>query len=253
MTDYFNIPPGSIDVLMGTFSKSFGAAGGYISGPKSLIDALRLRSHSGPYAEAITPSVIAQVVVSMASIMGVTPAPRPTKSTLFPSLDSSIVAPKESAEELPGMAPASMLPMWMNLRPSLADGSEARMRMRRLAFNCRYLHVGLKKIGFIVYGHVSSPIVPLLIFSPGKLCLFVRMMRARPIPIAVVVVAHPATSFETGRARLCPSASHTKEDIDIVLRACDEVGGILDMKHGSCERWGIDEVCERAVELVHSV
>ncbi|KAG1835475.1 pyridoxal phosphate-dependent transferase [Suillus variegatus] len=253
VTDYFNIPPGSIDVLMGTFSKSFGAAGGYISGPKSLIDALRLRSHSGPYAEAITPSVIAQVVVSMASIMGVTPAPRPTKSTLFPSLDSSIVAPKESAEELPGMAPASMLPMWMNLRPSLADGSEARMRMRRLAFNCRYLHVGLKKIGFIVYGHVSSPIVPLLIFSPGKLCLFVRMMRARPIPIAVVVVAHPATSFETGRARLCPSASHTKEDIDIVLRACDEVGGILDMKHGSCERWGIDEVCERAVELVHSV
>ncbi|KAG1861137.1 pyridoxal phosphate-dependent transferase [Suillus subalutaceus] len=253
VTDYFNVPPGSIDVLMGTFSKGFGAAGGYIAGSKPLIDALRLRSHSGPYAEAITPSVITQVVVSMASIMGVAPAPQPTKSTLFPSLDSSIVAPKESAEELPGMAPASMLPTWMNLRPSLADGSEARVRMRRLAFNCRYLHMGLKKLGFIVYGHASSPIVPLLIFNPGKLPLFVRMMRARPIPIVVVVVTYPATSFETGRVRLCPSASHTKEDIDIVLRACDEVGGILDMKHGSCERWGIDEVCERAVELVHSV
>ncbi|KAG2134126.1 pyridoxal phosphate-dependent transferase [Suillus clintonianus] len=243
VTDYFNIPPGSIDVLMGTFSKGFGAAGGYISGPKPLIDALRLRSHSGPYAEAIAPAVITQVVVSMASIMGVAPA----------RLDSSIVAPKGSAEELQGMAPASMLPTWMTLRPSLADGSEARMRMRRLAFNCRYLHTGLKKLGFIVYGHASSPIVPLLIFNPGKLPVFVRMMRARPIPIAVVVVTYPATPFETGRVRLCPSASHTKEDIDIVLRACDEVGGILDMKHGSCKRWGIDEVCERAVELVHSV
>jgi serine palmitoyltransferase len=238
---------------MGTFSKGFGAAGGYISGPKSLIDALRLRSHSGPYAEAITPSVITQVVVSMASIMGVALAPQPTKSTLFPSLDGSIVAPKESAEELPGRAAASMLPTWMILRPSLADGSEARMRMRRLAFNCRYLHMGLKKLGFIVYGHASSPIIPLLIFNPGKLPTFVRMMRARPIPIAVVVIAYPATSFGTGRVRLCPSASHTKQDIDIVLRACDEVGGILDMRYGSCERWGIDEVCERAVELVHSV
>ncbi|KAG2159227.1 serine palmitoyltransferase 2 [Suillus bovinus] len=253
VTDYFNIPPGSIDVLMGTFSKGFGAAGGYISGPKSLIDALRLRSHSGPYAEAIAPSVIAQVVVSMASIMGVSPAQQPTKSTPFPSLGNSLVAPKESAEELLGMVPASMLPMWMNLPPSLADGSEARTRMRRLAFNCRYLHSGLTKLGFIVSGHPSSPIVPLLIFSPGKLPMFVRMMRARPIPIAVAVVAYPATSLFMGRARLCPSASHTKEDIDTVLRACDEVGSILDMKHGSCERWGIDEVCERAVELVHSV
>ncbi|KAG1807481.1 serine palmitoyltransferase 2 [Suillus subaureus] len=226
VTDYFNVPPDSIDVLMGTFSKGFGAAGGYIAGSKPLIDALRLRSHS---------------------------VPQPTKSTLSPSLDSSIIVPNESAEELSGMAPASMLPTWINLCPSLADGSEARVRMRRLAFNCRYLHAGLKKLGFIVYGHASSPIVPLLIFNPGKLPVFVRMMRARPIPIVVVVVTYPATSFETGRVRLCPSASHTKEDIDIVLRACDEVGGILDMKHGSCERWGIDEVCERAVELAHSV
>lgn len=252
VTDYFNIPPGSIDILMGTFSKGFGAAGGYISGPKSLINALRLRSHSGPHAEAIPPSVITQVVVSMASIMGVAPAPQSTKSTFSPSLDSAIVAPKESVTELAGMAPASMLPTWMILRPSLADGSEARMRMGRLAFNCRYLHMGLKKLGLIVYGHASSPIIPLLIFNPGKLPVFVRMMRARPIPIAVVVVTYPATSFWAGRVRLCPSASHTKEDIDTVLRACDEVGGILDMKYGSSERWGIDEVCERAVELVHS-
>lgn len=251
VTDYFNIHPGSIDVLMGTFTKSFGAAGGYIAGPKTLIDALRLRGHSCPYAETMAPPVLAQIIASIASIMGVAPAPQLSKSKSQNSLNlaSSL---KDRADELPRMAPASMLPAWINLHPSLADGSEARMRIRRLAFNCRYLHAGLKKLGFIIPGHPFSPIVPLLIFNPGKCLMFSRLMRARRIPIVVVVVGYPATPLEKGRARFCASASHTKEDIDMVLQACDEVGGILDLKHGSGERWGIDEVCRRAMELVHS-
>jgi serine palmitoyltransferase len=253
VTDFFNIPPRSIDVLMGTFTKSFGAAGGYIAGPKILIDTLRLRGHSGPYAEAMTPPVLTQVVSSMASIMGVTSSSQSTKSALTLSPASSIVTLRDSAEELPGMAPQSMLPTWMTLHPALADGSEARMRIRRLAFNSRYLHQGLKKLGFITYGHPFSPIVPLLIFNPGKMSMFSRMMRSRSTPIVVVVVAYPATPLVTSRVRFCVSAAHTKEDIDMVLRACDEVGGILDLKHGVGERWGIDEVCKRAVELVHSV
>jgi serine palmitoyltransferase len=189
----------------------------------------------------------------MASIMGVAPAPQQTKSALSLSPSSSVVTLKESAMELPGGAPASMLPTWMNLPPALADGSEARMRIHRLAFNSRYLHAGLKKLGFITYGHPFSPIVPLLIFNPGKMSMFSRMMRSRSTPIVVVVVAYPATPLVTSRVRFCVSASHTKEDIDMVLRACDEVGGILDLKHGLGERWEIDEVCKRAVELVNSV
>lgn len=253
VTDYFNIPPRSIDVLMGTFTKSFGAAGGYIAGSKVLIDALRLRGHSGPYAEAMTPPVLTQVVSSMASIMGVAPSSQLTKSALALSPAASMDTLKDGAEELPGMAPPSMLPTWMNLHPALADGSEARMRIRRLAFNSRYLHQGLKKLGFITYGHPFSPIVPLLIFNPGKMSMFSRMMRSRSTPIVVVVVAYPATPLVASRVRFCVSAAHTKEDIDMVLRACDEVGGILDLKHGLGERWGIEEVCKRAVELVHSV
>ncbi|KAG1865868.1 pyridoxal phosphate-dependent transferase [Suillus subalutaceus] len=252
VTDYFNIHPGSIDVLMGTFTKSFGAAGGYITGPKHLIDALRMRGHSCPYAEAMAPPVLAQIIASIASIMGVTPAPQLSKSQNSLSLAGSIITLKDRVDDLQGMVPASMLPAWINLHPSLADGSEARMRIRRLAFNCRYLHAGLKKLGFIISGHPFSPIVPLLIFNPGKCLMFSRLMCARRIPIAVVVVGYPATPLEKGRARFCVSASHTKEDIDMVLQACDEVGEILDLKHGSGERWGIDEVRKRAVELVHS-
>lgn len=252
MTDYFNIHPGLIDVLMGTFTKSFGASGGYIAGPKTLIDSLRLRGHSCPYAEAMAPPVLAQIIASIASIMGVAPTPKPSKSQNSLNLASSTITPTDGADEFQRLAPASMLPVWINLQPSVADGSEARMRIRRLAFNCRYLHAGLKKLGFIISGHPFSPIVPLLIFNPGKCMMFARLMRVRKAPIVVVVVGYPATPLEKGRARFCASASHTKEDIDMVLRACDEVGGILDLKHGLGERWGIDEVCKRAVELVHS-
>ena len=34
VTDYFGVDPADIDIMMGTFTKSFGAAGGYIAATK---------------------------------------------------------------------------------------------------------------------------------------------------------------------------------------------------------------------------
>lgn len=34
VTDYFNCNPRDVDLLMGTFTKSFGASGGYIAGSR---------------------------------------------------------------------------------------------------------------------------------------------------------------------------------------------------------------------------
>ena len=31
VTDYFGVDPSDVDIMMGTFTKSFGAAGGYLS------------------------------------------------------------------------------------------------------------------------------------------------------------------------------------------------------------------------------
>jgi serine palmitoyltransferase len=36
----------------------------------------------------------------------------------------------------------------------------------------------------------------------------------------------------TSRVRFCLSAAHTKHDIDLLLRACDEIGDVLDLKLG---------------------
>ncbi|KAF8452379.1 pyridoxal phosphate-dependent transferase [Boletus edulis BED1] len=251
--DYFDIPPQSVDVLMGTFTKSFGAAGGYIAGPKHLIDALRVRGHSGIYAEAMPPPVLTQIISSMASIMGVTP-PVSSKPALTLSPSSSISTLRCAEDDVhPGMAPASAIPSWISLPPALSDGSEARMRIRRLAFNSRYLHAGLKKLGFITYGHPFSPIVPLLIYNPGKMATFARMMRTRQTPIVVVVVAYPATPLVTSRVRFCVSAAHTKDDIDTILQACDELGDILDLKHGHSERWPLEQIMKQSVELVNNI
>lgn len=267
--DYFSIDPRRIDILMGTFTKSFGAAGGYISGSKHLIDRIRTANHANVYGECLAPPVLTQIVASMASIMG---------------------AGNDPEER-------SLLPAWFDLPQRLLDGSEGKERLRRLAFNARYLSSGLRKLGFIVYGHRDSPVIPLLIFHPAKMPMFSRMMldRSRSLPpserpfvvedgsstpedegktskgmddpavfspdstrpsrppIVVVVVAYPATPLISSRVRFCVSASHTKKDMDDVLRACDEVGTLLNMKYGTGGaggRWDVEEVVERCEELV---
>jgi len=173
---------------MGTFTKSFGAAGGYIAGSKLLIDRLRVRSHANCYCESMAPPVLTQIIASMSSIMGVSPP------LALPTEDSSD-GTLTSTRIVPGPAPASSLPTWLNLPPNLMNGTEGRERLRRIAFNARYLSSGLRKLGFIVYGHRDSPIIPLLIYQPAKMRAFSHLMMYRfgadKTPIAVVVVAYP--------------------------------------------------------------
>ncbi|KIY45207.1 serine palmitoyltransferase 2 [Fistulina hepatica ATCC 64428] len=265
VTDFFTINPRQVDVLMGTFTKSFGAAGGYIAGQKTIVERLRLRGHAGTYAEAMTPPVLTQVMVSMAGIMGMEGVQAleelPASASVVPATDLAVDVHNSPHY---GRMPSGSLPGWLQLPPELASGAEGAARLQRLSFNSRYLSLGLKKLGFITFGHASSPITPLIVYNPGKMVQFHRMMldyreripdpKCRRVPILTVVVSYPATPLVTCRVRFCVSASHTKEDIDLVLRACDEIGDYLDLKHGipCTHRWTIDQVVDRAVELVHS-
>uniref|UniRef100_A0A8K9UG87 serine C-palmitoyltransferase n=1 Tax=Oncorhynchus mykiss TaxID=8022 RepID=A0A8K9UG87_ONCMY len=70
VVDYFALDPKDVDIMMGTFTKSFGAAGGYIGGKKELIDYLRSHSHSAIYATSMSPPVSQQIITSMKIIMG---------------------------------------------------------------------------------------------------------------------------------------------------------------------------------------
>ncbi|XP_011311555.1 serine palmitoyltransferase 2 [Fopius arisanus] len=68
--DYYGIDPKEVDILMGTFTKSFGSAGGYIAGSRALINHLRVHSHAHSYAVSMSPPIAQQIITSMTIIMG---------------------------------------------------------------------------------------------------------------------------------------------------------------------------------------
>lgn len=181
--DFFGVDPKDVDILMGTFTKSFGANGGYVAGDKAIVDKLRVTNAGVILGESPAPGVVTQMIAALRLITG----------------------------EL-----------------NTGEGEE---RLQRLAFNSRYLRLGLKRLGFIVSGHDDSPIIPVMLYNPAKMPAFSHEMLKRKI--SVVIVGYPATPLVSSRARFCVSASHNKEDLDRLLRACDEVGDLLQLKFSS--------------------
>ncbi|MCJ1418637.1 serine palmitoyltransferase, long chain base subunit [Xylographa parallela] len=192
--DYFGVNPAEVDILMGTFTKSFGANGGYVAADKAIIDKLRVSNAGSIYSESPAPLTVAQILSALRIIAG---------------------------ENVPG------------------QGEE---RLQRLIFNSRYLRLGLKRLGFIVYGHDDSPIIPLLLYNPAKMPAFSHEMLRRKI--SVVVVGYPATPLISSRARFCVSAAHTKDDLDRLLAACDEIGNVLQLKFSSGAAGGAEPLPE---------
>ncbi len=70
VVDYWGCNPHDVDVLMGTFSKSFGSAGGYIAGNKDLINYIRVNSHASCYGTPMSAPIIQQIISSLECIMG---------------------------------------------------------------------------------------------------------------------------------------------------------------------------------------
>ncbi|KAI1108370.1 serine palmitoyltransferase [Nemania sp. NC0429] len=126
--------------------------------------------------------------------------------------------------------PAVLMQIYASLKIITGDlvPGEGEERLQRIAFNSRYLRLGLKRLGMIVYGHDDSPIIPITLYNPAKIPAFSHEMLKRNI--SVVVVGYPATPLISSRARFCVSAAHNKDDLDRLLAACDEVSNILQLK-----------------------
>eukprot|EP00794_Sanderia_malayensis_P020494 gene20494-22510_t len=183
VAEYYGVDTNDIDIMMGTFTKSFGGSGGYIAATKDIVNHIRATSHSSAYSTTMSPAVVQQVITSMEIIMG-------------------------------------------------EDGTlEGQRRLKQLRTNCKYFRQKVAQMGFIIYGHDDSPVVPILIYMPAKIAAFSREMLKRDI--AVVVVGFPATPIIESRTRICLSAAHTREMVDKVLTALDEVGDIIQLKYSS--------------------
>lgn len=61
ITEYHNCDPNDVDILMGTFTKSFSSAGGYIAGKKDLIDYIKQHSIACCYAISMSYPVCKQI------------------------------------------------------------------------------------------------------------------------------------------------------------------------------------------------
>ena len=181
--DFWGVDPNKIEILMGTFTKAFGASGGYLAGKKEVIDHIKAESIAYNYTEPLPPPICTQVITAMRIVMG-----------------------------------------------DLSPG-EGQRRLDAIRENSIYFMRELKKMGFLVLGDEGSPIVPILILNPSKIAAFSREAMLRGV--ASVVVGFPATGIVESRVRFCISASHTREDLDNVLRVTSEVGDILRMKYAS--------------------
>ncbi|KAM0667210.1 hypothetical protein MY8738_006374 [Beauveria namnaoensis] len=122
-------------------------------------------------------------------------------------------------------------------------------RLRRIAFNSRYLRLGLKRLGYIVYGHDDSPIIPVLLYHPGKMPAFSHEMLKRKV--SVVVVGYPATPLISSRARFCVSSAHNKEDMDRLLVACEEVAELLQLKISTGVAGGLPHLPKNLPVMTH--
>ncbi|KAG7230026.1 hypothetical protein INR49_009746 [Caranx melampygus] len=225
VTELFDVNPADVDVMMGTFTKSFGLLEAISQGkrvlilrlsisPKipspyvceeataaaqwgqmaELVDYLRSHSHSAVYASAMSPPVTEQIIRAIKCIMG-------------------------------------------------KDGStEGIRRIRQLAENTRYFRARLKEMGFIIYGNDDSPVVPILLYMPGKVVAFAREMLERKI--GVVVVGFPATPITEARARFCLSAAHTRAMLDQVLHHLNEVGDNLCLKFSRRKYSSRPDLCD---------
>ncbi|VDL84222.1 unnamed protein product [Nippostrongylus brasiliensis] len=167
VVEYWGCNARDVDVMMGTLTKSFAAAGGYMGGTKefqAVIDHIR-RSSAGPcYGASMSPPIVAQVLSSMKVMCGE---------------DGTTIGARKAVQ---------------------------------LLRNSRYFRRRLKQMGFLIYGHEDSPVVPLMTFYITKVVEFSR--RTLKYNIGLVAVGFPATPLTKARVRFCLSADHTKEQLD---------------------------------------
>ncbi|RZS14220.1 hypothetical protein BHM03_00045888 [Ensete ventricosum] len=106
-------------------------------------------------------------------------------------------------------------------------------KLARIRENSNFFRSELQKMGFEVLGDNDSPVMPIMLYNPAKIPAFSRECLRRNVSVmlfldglimidsgipklqyvAVVTVAFPATPLLLARARICISASHTREDL----------------------------------------
>ncbi|KAJ4973965.1 hypothetical protein NE237_007139 [Protea cynaroides] len=183
--ELLGVDTADVDIMMGTFTKSFGSCGGYIAGSKELIQYLKYTCPTHLYATAVSPPCAQQIISAIKVILG-------------------------------------------------EDGSSrGAQKVARIRENSNFFRSELQKMGFEVLGDYDSPVMPIMLYNPAKIPAFSRECLKQNV--AVVTVAFPATPLLLARARICISASHTKEDLIKGLEVISDIGDLVGIKYFQAE------------------
>lgn len=173
VVEHCRVDPKDVDVLMGTFTKSFGSIGGYIAASREIVNYVRGTASFSLMCDSLAAPCAQQALSVLRVIRG-------------------------------------------------EDGTDlGARRVRQLAENSKFLRRELINLGLTVYGNDASPVIPVMLYNPGKISAFSRKCLERNL--AVVVVGYPATTLLESRVRFCVSACHTREDLQHAIRVIKEV------------------------------
>uniref|UniRef100_A0ACD6ACM7 Uncharacterized protein n=1 Tax=Avena sativa TaxID=4498 RepID=A0ACD6ACM7_AVESA len=184
--ELMGVDPADVDIMMGTFTKSFGSCGGYIAASKEIIHHLKHACPAHIYATSISPPAAQQVISAMKVILG-------------------------------------------------EDGSNRGARkLAQIRENGNFFRLELKKMGFEVLGDNDSPVMPIMLYNPAKMPAFSRECLRENV--AVCTIAYPATPLLLARARICISASHSRDDLIRGLEVISKVGDLVGVKYCPVEK-----------------
>ncbi len=164
--EHFNVMDG-VDLIVGTFSKSFASLGGFVAGPRLVIDYIKHTSRSVIFSASMTPASVATVNACLTVL----------------------------EEE-----PERRAKLWKNVR-----------RMKR----------GLEELGLDVIDG-GSPILSVVIGDEDMTLEFNKMLFEHGVFVNPVI--SPAVPPGMGLLRTSYMATHTDEDLDLILEAFKKVG-----------------------------
>ncbi|CAM0907788.1 unnamed protein product [Alopecurus aequalis] len=183
--ELLGVDPADVDIMMGTFTKSFGSSGGYIAASKEIIQHLKHSCPAHLYATSMSPPAAQQIISSIRVLLG-------------------------------------------------EDGSNrGATKLARIRENSNFFRSELKKMGFEVLGDNDSPVMPIMLYNPAKIPAFSRECLKHKV--AVIAVSFPVTPLLLGRARICISSSHTREDLIKALEVISRVGDLVGIKYFPAE------------------
>ncbi|KAG4939366.1 hypothetical protein JHK85_046088 [Glycine max] len=199
--ELLGVDTADVDIMMGTFTKSFGSCGGYIAGSKDLIQHLKYTCPAHLYATSISPPAAQQIISSIRVILG----------------------EDGSNRGLAGTSSALCFAF-------VFDGAQKLAQIRE---NSNFFRSELQKMGFEVLGDNDSPVMPIMLYNPAKIPAFSRECLKQNV--AIVTVAFPATPLLLARARICISAAHSREDLIKALQVISRVGDLVGIKYFPAE------------------